>query len=445
MTATPVHHLARRKFGFWMATALVIGNIVGSAIFMLPAGLAPFGWNAVSAWSITFVGSLSLAWVFAALARHLPDAGGSVGFMTLGVGDAAAFIGAWGYVVSVWSANAGITIAGISYLTRLVPGMAETPWASPAVALALLWLFAWVNLRGLRTAGGVQAATTVLKLLPFVAVIGIALWRLGTDGSAALPPVTAGAFTLAGTSGAVGLTLFAMLGLESAAMPVDAVERPERNIPRATIVGTALSAMVTIVATCAVALMLPADSVAASKAPVADFVAVVFGGGAGALIAAGAVISCFGCLNGWLLIGGELPVAMAQRGVLPSWFERVNAHGAPAGNIILGAAVTSVLILMAYTKVGVAAYNFAVLIAAATNLVLYLLCVVAAARLLHDGRLPASWSVRLGIALAFAFVLWAFYSSGAEALIWGGLLTAAGWPIYRLARRATAHRAASGA
>ena len=127
----------RRKFGFWLATALVVGNIIGSAIFMLPAGLAAFGWNAVSAWVITFVGALCLAWVFAELARHLPTAGGSFGFMRLGVGEGAAFVGAWGYMVSVWAANAGITIAGISYLTRLVPGLTATPWASPAAAISV--------------------------------------------------------------------------------------------------------------------------------------------------------------------------------------------------------------------------------------------------------------------------------------------------------------------
>src|SRR5262245_6897714 len=87
--ATPVEcrmSPPRKKFGFWLATALVVGNIIGSAIFMLPAGLAAFGWNALAAWIITFVGALCLAWVFAELSRHLPDAGGSCGFMRLGVG-----------------------------------------------------------------------------------------------------------------------------------------------------------------------------------------------------------------------------------------------------------------------------------------------------------------------------------------------------------------------
>ena len=431
----------RRKFGFWLATALVVGNIIGSAIFMLPAGLAAFGWNAVSAWGITFVGALCLAWVFAELSRHLPKAGGSYGFMRLGLGEGAAFLGAWGYLVSIWAANAGITIAGISYLTRLVPGLSVTPATSPAVALGAIWLMTWVNLRGLRTAGGVQLVTSIIKLLPFVAVIGLAAWRLAVSGGAVLPPVHAGSFTFAGATGAVGLTLFAMLGLESATVPADAVENPERIVPRATMIGTGLSAVVSIMATCAVALMLPADMVVSSKAPVADFIAVSWGDIAGGFVALCAVISCFGCLNGWILLGGELPATMARAGTLPPWFGKCNAAGAPAQSIVLGAVITSLLTLMAYTKTGVGAYNFAILIATATNLVLYLFCAIAVVRFMRDGRVPRSLALVVCTGLALVFVLWAFYGSGWESLAWGGALIAAGWPVYVVARRAAGRAA----
>jgi APA family basic amino acid/polyamine antiporter len=441
MTVAPPPLVARRKFGFWMATALVVGNIIGSAIFMLPAGLAPFGWNAVAAWMITLVGSLSLAWVFAALSRDLPDAGGSYGFMKLGVGEDAAFLGAWGYVASMWAANAGITLAGVSYLKRLWPSLETIPGAAAAVALGVIWLLTWVNTRGLRASGDVQAVTTVIKLLPFVVVIGLAFWRLGTLGFAALPPLTESSFSLAGATGAVGLTLYAMLGLESAAMPVDAVEHPTRNVPRATMAGTGLSAVVSLIATCAVALMLPAESVAVSNAPTSDFVASAFGGGAGAFVAVCAVVSAFGCLNGWLLLSGEVPLAMARAGTLPPWFGETNRQGAPVHGLVLGSVITSLLALLASTRTGVAAYNFLILIATATNLLLYLFCVLAVVRLMHDGRVRRSTALGVTAGLALLFVLWAFYGAGWESLAWGAVLTAVGWPIYRAARRAVTARA----
>ncbi len=455
MSATPQAHprragpaaipdtAPRRKFGLWLATALVVGNIIGSAIFMLPAGLAPFGWNAVAAWGVTAFGALALASVFAMLARTFPTAGGSYGFMRIGFGDGVAFLGAWGYLMSIWSANAAITIAGVSYATRLVPSLGAMPLGEPVTALAGIWLLTIVNLRGLRDAGVVQFVTSVVKVLPFAAVIGLATWRLGHGAAAALPPLDASTLTLAGTSGALGLTLYAMLGLESATVPASAVEYPERTVPRATMIGTAFSGMLSLIATCAVALMLPAEAVHASKAPVSDFIALSWGGVAGGFVAFCAVMSCFGCLNGWLLLGGELPAAMADAGTLPAWFGRRNARGAAQHALLLGAGVTTVLTTMAYTRVGVAAYNFAALLSTATSLVMYVLCAVAAARFLRDGRLPRSATAWTAATVAIGFSLWAFYGSGWEALGWGAVLIAAGWPVYRVAHRAA--RAASAA
>ncbi len=435
-------NVPRRKFGIWLATALVVGNMVGSAIFMLPASLAPFGWNAVSAWLITLAGALCLAWVFAQLSRHLPHAGGGYGFMRLGLGESPAFIGAWGYLVSIWAANAAITIAGVSYLSRLVPGVGASNEASAVVALGGIWLLTWVNLRGMRAAGGVQLVTSIVKLLPFVAVIGLAAWRLAATRGAILPPVHGGSFTLAGATGAVGLTLYAMLGLESATMPANAVEDPERNVPRATMLGTGLSGGVSIIATCAVVLMMSAASVAASKAPISDFIAVSWGSVAGGFVSVCAVLSCFGCLNGWLFVGGELPASMADSGTLPGWFGRRNVAGAPARAILFGSVITTLLTLMAYTKSGVAAYNFAILLSTATNLIMYLFCAIAVVRFMRDGLVPGSRRLVLTAIGALVFVFWAFYGSGWEALAWGAVLTAAGWPIYLMARRVAARTAA---
>jgi basic amino acid/polyamine antiporter, APA family len=428
----------RPRFGIWLATALVVGNIIGSAIFLLPASLAPFGWNAVAAWVATAVGALCLAWLFAQLARHLPDAGGSYGFMRLALGEHAAFLGAWGYLVAIWAGNAAITIAGVSYLTSLMPPFAASSQASMLAAFISIWLFTAVNLRGLGAAGRMQLVSSIVKLLPFGAVIGLAVWKVLFSAASPLPPIHAGSVTLAGTSGAVGLTLYAMLGLESATVPADAVENPGRVVPLATMLGTGLCAVVSIIATCSVALMLPPGAVAASKAPVSDFIAASFGPVAGAAVSVCAVVSCFGCLNGWLLLSGQFPAALAEAGTLPAWFGARNRAGAPVRAIVLGSAITTVLTLMAYTKTGAAAYNFAALIATATNLLLYLFCTLAVVRFIRDGRLPFSAGLATSVVGAFVFVLWAFYGSGGEALGWGAVLVAFGWPLFIVARRVAA-------
>jgi APA family basic amino acid/polyamine antiporter len=433
--------------GFWGASALVFGNVVGAAIFILPASIAPYGWNAVIAWVISLAGGLCLAWVFARLAASHPRAGGAHGFMHMGVGDDAAFLGSWGYLVSIWSANAAITVTAVSYVGRLVPAIATTPGGEAATAMLIIVLFTWGNARAL--GGEVQMVSSLIKLLPFAAVIGLAAWSLFRNGMSVLAPVHSVPLSLSTTVSAIGITFYAMLGIESATVPSDAVEDAERTVPRATMFGTTLSGVVTILSTCAVALMMPVAVVSVSKAPVADFIAGFWGSWAGMFVAFCGVISCLGCLNGWLLVGAELPAAMCERGSLPPWFGVRNAHGVPIRSLLIGALVTAALTLLASSRVGVAAFNFAALLSTATNLVLYLLCAITAIRFLRDGRLPRSPGLFVAAVGATFFSVWAMYASGWEALGWGAVLIAFGWPLHivarRLARRDAALLAASSA
>lgn len=419
--------------GIWTATALVVGNIVGAAIFMQPAALAPFGWNAVTAWILSLAGALCLAWVFARLAAQFPEAGGAHAFMAMGVGDDLAFLGSWGYLASIWAANTAIIVTGTSYLTRLVPALREMPGGELAAGLAVLALITWANTRAL--GGEMQLVSSVIKLLPFAAVIALAAATLFEHGLASLAPVTAVPVTPAATLGAIGITFYGMLGLESAAIPADAIDRPAITVPRATIIGTTLSGVVTIVSTCAVALMLPLDVVANSKAPIADFIGSRWGDWASLFVVVCAVVSCFGCLNGWILIAGELPAAMHARGALPPWFGRRNGLGVPVRALVSSAVITGVLLVLASSRAGVAAFSFAALIATATNLVLYLFCTVAAIRFMRDGRLARTPGLVACAAGALVFSLYALYGSGWESLAYGAGLIAAGWPLHRLAQR----------
>jgi APA family basic amino acid/polyamine antiporter len=423
----------RRRLGPLAAIALVVGNIIGSGIFMLPAALAPYGWNAVPAWSITLGGALCLAWVFAQLAAQRPRAGGAHGAVADAFGDTTAFFTSWGYLASVWTANAAIAVAGVSYLQRLVPAISAQPFGPQGVALSLIAILAYSNARAL--AGGVQVVATVIKVLPFALVIGLALWLLGTQGTAALTPLDTVPLEPSATLAAVGVTVFALLGLESASVPADAIDDSVRNVPRATLIGTAVAGVVTLLSSSAVALMLPQATLAASTAPVADFIGTFVGSGAGAFVAVCAVVSCVGALNGFLLVGGELPATMARAGTLPAWFAGTNTRGVPVNALWSGAAVSGLFVLLALSRGGVAAYEFVALVSTVTALFLYVVVASAAGRFARDGRLasrPSLW-VAIGGALAFAAVtLW---GCGPEAIAWSLGLLMLGWPLRRSVSR----------
>ena len=127
-----------RQIGFWTCLALVVGNTIGTGIFLLPAALAPFGWNALYGWAITIGGGLCLAYVFAALARLLPQAGGPYDFIAGAFGPMAGFFVMWSYWISQWVTNAAIGIGIVSYLAPFAPDFFARPGAGPQLLRAAL-------------------------------------------------------------------------------------------------------------------------------------------------------------------------------------------------------------------------------------------------------------------------------------------------------------------
>jgi basic amino acid/polyamine antiporter, APA family len=416
---------------FWMCVALVVGNSIGSGVFLLPASLAPFGLNSVIAWGFTASGAIALAIVFACLSRAYPQAGGPYVYVHLAFGPLTAFIVAWGYVISIWVGNAAIATGAVSYLTPLLPWIEQTPGASAAVTLFFLWILTFVNWYGIKASGWVQSVTTVLKVLPLLAVtvLGLLFVRSHHVSAAGSIPLSVGGVTAAAT-----LTLWALLGLESATIPADKVANPGRAIPIATLFGTVVTALICAVACTTVLLLVPPATLARSNAPFVDLAAQFWGDGAGKVIAVFAAISGFGALNGWILLQGELPRAMAMRGEFPRIFARQSARSTPGFALCFGSALVTLLILTNYQKSMVSIFTFMILLSTTACLVMYALCSAALLRLQWIGQLGAArkGSTALAIVgvLATAYSLWAIIGAGADAVAWGAVLLCLGVPLY---------------
>lgn len=177
MSVTPLPR--RRKLGPWMAIALVVGNMIGSGVFLLPASLAAFGSASLLAWVLTSTGALLLALVFARLGRAYPKTGGPYAYARRAFGDFVGFQTAWGYWIAVWVGNAAIAVAFVSYLGYFWPALTDTALLAAGVALAAIWLLTAVNVRGVRQGGWVQAVTTVAKLTPLVGLAVAAPFFIG--------------------------------------------------------------------------------------------------------------------------------------------------------------------------------------------------------------------------------------------------------------------------
>lgn len=426
----------KRVFGIWICLALVMGNMIGSGVFLLPASLAPYGWNAIFGWLVTIGGALCLAFVFARLARTFPKAGGPYAYTREAFGAPAGFAVAWSYWISVWTANAAIALAAISYLSHFAPALALAP--GPA-AIGLVWLFTLVNCLSLRGAGGVQVVTTGLKLLPLIAAIVLTLIVVsGGDasqaGTAATPPLRAEDISLGAITAAAALTMWAMVGFESATIPAGHVRDPERTIPRATMIGTLAVGLVYLLACSGVALLLPADQAAASNAPFADFIGRFWGPGPASLIALFAAVSALGALNGWVMIQGEMPLALARDGTFPAWFGKTSAAGTPVRAHIVSSLLVSLLLLANSTRSMGNLFTFMALLSTAASLVAYLACALAALWLQERGRLLASAALYGAAIIGAIYSIWALYGAGTEPAIWGAALLASGLPLYLLMR-----------
>ena len=167
----------KRALGVWAALALVVGNMIGSGIYLLPATLAPLGTNAMIGWLVTIAGAMCLAFVFARLAAVIPAAGGPYAFARAAFGPATGFAVAWSYWVLVWAGNGAIAVAVVSALSLPFPALGS---GVPAVVatLALVWGLVAVNIRGVGLAGRVQVVTAILKLVPLAGVFALAAWLL---------------------------------------------------------------------------------------------------------------------------------------------------------------------------------------------------------------------------------------------------------------------------
>jgi basic amino acid/polyamine antiporter, APA family len=414
-----------------MCVALVVGNSIGSGVFLLPSSLAPYGLNSTIAWAFTAMGAIALAIVFARLSRAYPQAGGPYAYVSLAFGPLIAFIVAWGYWISICVGNVTIVTGVVSYLSPLQPWIHDVPGASVGVSLFLLWLLTLVNWFGIKAAGWVQSVTTVLKILPLCAVIvlGFVTVRASDVASAAQVPLS-----ISGVTAAATLTLWALLGLESATIPADKVVNPARTIPLATLIGTVVTAVICVIACTTVLLLVPAATLAESNAPFVDLTSHYWGASAGKLVAVIAAISAFGALNGWILLQGELPRAMAQSGVFPRIFARESARQTPTFGLCFGSVVATLLVLANYQKSMVGVFTFMALLSTTACLVMYALCSAALLRLQWTGALTGARRGAVPLAIvgivATAYSLWAIVGAGADAVLWGAALLLAGVPLY---------------
>lgn len=427
---------ASKPLGFWSCWSLTVGCMIGSGVFMLPALLAPYGMLSFGGWIIAGTGSIALALVFGRLAARTTCNGGPYAYSRAAFGDLTGFLMGWAYWLSFLMGVPVVAIAFVGYLGVFVPALQDNAVAQAVTALGMIWLFTLINIRGLKEMSAAQITLTILKIVPLLAIIGLAFVA---GEPANLPEFNpSGQPIFAALAACALITLWPFTGFEVVTLPATNVKDCERTIPRALFIGMLTVVAIYIAATAAVMLLAPAEQLAQSTAPFAD-AARAFGPWGPAFIAIGAMIATAGTLNGLVFTCGQMPMAVALDKLAPSWLAATTKGGAPHLSLLMSSTLASLLLIANYSRGFIGAFTFLLMMATALGLIYYV--VVSAIELRHSWRSAHGWAAIAAVGIVYS--LFAALGSGLEVLFWGIVLMLAGVPLFYLLRQNKAGPAAA--
>lgn len=349
-----------RRLGFWSAGAVLVGSTIGSGIFRTPAGVAALVPDVpifLLAWILGAVVALCGALTYAELAAAFPRTGGLYVFLREGFGPLAAFLFGWGELVIIRpGAYGAISITSAAYALRVLHVDPAAPFVAlgpvviaheQALAAVLIVVVASVNWFGIHRGAVLQNVSTALKLAALAGLVAIGF--LLNAGSAAVPAVLSQHAPVRVSSFLVAMVaiLWAYDGWADLAFVSGEVRDPQRNLPRAIILGTASVGVLYLGAIAVYLHLIPMSRMGGAELVAADAAQILLGPIGVVLVGAAVAVSTFGTLNGSMMTAPRIFFALAEDGLFPKKIARVDpATGAPTGAIFLAAALGAIFVLV---------------------------------------------------------------------------------------------------
>jgi APA family basic amino acid/polyamine antiporter len=358
--AERAHQPLERVLGLSQSTAIVVGTVIGSGIFLVPQEMM----RAVGRSSLVYLawlagGLLSLfgAMTYAELAARMPDAGGEYVYIRRAYGDLLAFLYMWTWFAVAKPASIATVTIGLARTLALFPSLrwldhtaisTSLPLAwSQLFAIAVTWLITGLNYIGIRRAANFQLVFTWLKVL-LVLVIAITCFASAHGAAANFASIFPGAQGgFAGFMVALIASLWAYDGWNDLNMVAGEVRNPERNIPLALLFGVGIVGVLYVAVNAAIQYMLPAAAVAASPRPAAAGVSLVIGATGATLVTAGMALSIFVTLNGTVMSGARVPFAAARDGLFFARIAELSPRfRTPGPSLFIQGMLSSLLLLV---------------------------------------------------------------------------------------------------
>ena len=421
------------KMSVAQLTLLTALNMMGSGIIMLPTKLAEVGTFSVVSWLVTATGSTALAYAFAKCGMLSRNRAGMGGYAEYAFGKSGSFMANYTYCVSLLIANIAIAISAVGYGVALF-GMSLTPVETCVATIAVLWICTVVNFKGASITGMISSVTAWGVILPvgFLSFFGW-FWFSGDLYVASWNPNNIPTFDA--VSASISMTLWAFLGLESACANADAVDNPEKNVPKAVMGATIGVAVIYILSTNVAAGIVGNAELVQSTAPFGLVFSTIFNDTVGKIVMFMMVCSCSGSLISWQFTIANVFKASSDDGYFPSLFSKVTKDKAPVVGMLTIVSIQTLMSLMTISPSLYRQFNTLVDLAVVTNIMPYILSMGAVFVMLKVENVTGKQALAIK-ATAFIgslYSLYALYAAGFSPMMWGGLATFAGWTLYGLA------------
>jgi putrescine:ornithine antiporter len=422
---------SNKKMGLVALTTLVTVNMMGSGIILLPSSMAQLGAVSLLSWIITAAGSMAIAYCFAQCGIYCTRSGGMSAYSEEAHGRSAFFLCSYLYFLSLVISNVAISIAAVGYLTPFVPWLGSGSIPLFVGTLSMIWLTTFANFGGASLTGRLGSITVWGIIIPVAGLCVIGwFWFSPAVFSAAWNPnklEVGDAITQS-----IPLTLWAFLGMESAAQNSDAVENPKRNVPLACLFGTLGAAVVYVLSTTVIQGIVPNAELANSSAPFALVYAQMFNDGVGDVVMGLAVLACVGSLLGWQFTLAQTAKVTADQGLFPHLFARVNRFDAPLLGLLCCAILQSLIALSTISPNVSEQFGKLVNLAAVTNLIPYVTALSGLLVIMYKARVPLEVFRRnsLILLIGMLYCFYALYASGLEAVFGAALVMIAGYLLF---------------
>ena len=420
-----------KKMSLMQLTVIVSVNMMGSGIIMLPTNMAQVGAISLLSWIVTALGSMAIAYGFAQAGVLNQRPGGMSAYAEEAYGKSGFFIVFYLYFLSLAIGNVAIAISAVGYLASFMPWLASTPLATCIGVIVLIWLTTVANFGGPKVTGRIGAVTVWGVIIP-VAGLSIIGWFWFSKATFAAAWNPHGLSLLEGMGSSIALTLWAFLGMESAAQNSAAVENPKRNVPLACLLGTLGAAVIYVLSTTVIQGIVPNAELANSTGPFGLAYVKMFNPTIGSIIMALAIMACLGSLLGWQFTISQTGKSAAEDRMFPAFFAKVSENGAPIAGMIVMAIVQSLMALSTISPTLSEQFSALVNLAVVTNVIPYIIALSALIVMMQKAGVAES-TYRLNVAVVVVATLYstfAIYASGPSAVLGGTVVMALGFVIY---------------